>query len=67
MYITIYFKNGSQLKLTSTDGEHLGNKFEAYLRNPGGNNRPAAIRYGNDGSDDRELIVDLDSVTAIDY
>jgi hypothetical protein len=65
MNITIYFRNGLQLQLDTTFGEELDRRLTKYLREPRPDNRASSISYSEGGTHNCTLMVDLESVIAI--
>jgi hypothetical protein len=62
---TIYFKNGLQLQIDTDMGEELERRLIKYLRAPNSDQRASSITYNDGGTNNRTLLVDLDSLIAI--
>lgn len=65
METTIYFKNGLQLQIDTGMGEELDRRLTKYMRDPKSDNRPSSITYNEGGTNNRTLLVDLESIIAI--
>jgi hypothetical protein len=67
MDTTIYFKNGLQLQIDTSMGEELSRRLCKYMRAPQSENRASSITYSDGGDTNRTLLVDLDSIFAMQH